>query len=231
MTSRRKITISVPDMLVALGKRSNIPPFVSASPDSISSLLPRNEDEEGSRELVSHPGKARADDICSKRRKVSTPQGRWTVSSNNPSQPSPSVSDGEEDSEEDDRTLGTSLDARLTSSTRSTPASEVTSPTELEVCPVLTDVDPDWDVRAIIGKEDLDGVSYYLVDWHPTLLPVQSLGHAKELVDEFEARIRAQRGVKRGGLGLNTRQKASVEAKALSGQQGKKRRGRPRKQT
>lgn len=96
---------------------------------------------------------------------------------------------------------------------------------------MLTDVDPDWDVRAIIGKEDLDGVSYYLVDWHPTLLPVHSLGHAKELVDEFEARIRAQRGVKRGRLGSNTRQKASVEAKALSGQQGKKRRGRPRKQT
>ncbi|KAH6712169.1 hypothetical protein BKA61DRAFT_691881 [Leptodontidium sp. MPI-SDFR-AT-0119] len=93
---------------------------------------------------------------------------------------------GEEDSEEDDRTLGTSLDARLTSFTRSTPASEVTSLIELEVCLVLTDVDSDWDVRAIIN--------------------------------EFEARIRAQRGVKRGGLGSNTKQKASVEAKALSGQ-------------
>ncbi|MAD81937.1 MAG: hypothetical protein CL912_03150, partial [Deltaproteobacteria bacterium] len=72
-----------------------------------------------------------------------------------------------------------------------------------------------------------------LVDWHPTLLPVHSLGHAKELVDKFEARIGAQRAVnnKRGGLGSKTKQKVSVEAKALSGQQGKKPRGRPRKQT
>ena len=90
---------------------------------------------------------------------------------------------------------------------------------------MLTDLDPDWDVREIIGKEDLDGVSYYLVDWHPTLLPVHSLGHAKELVDEFEARVRAQRGSKRGGLGSNTRQKAGVKF------EGKKARGRPRKQT
>ena len=90
---------------------------------------------------------------------------------------------------------------------------------------MLTDVDPDWDVREIIGKEDLDGVSYYLVDWHPTLLPVHSLGHAKELVDEFEARIRAQRGFKRGGLGSITRQKAGVKGT------GKKARGRPRKRT
>ncbi|CZT11993.1 uncharacterized protein RAG0_15992 [Rhynchosporium agropyri] len=206
-------------------QRSNSPPSTSNSVDSITSILPRSENEKGSRELARNSSKSRADDICSKRRKVSTPQGRWTISPNNPSQPSPPVSDSEKDSEEDNRTLSISLDARLTSSTRSTPASEVTSPTELEVCPVLTDVDLDWDIREIIGKEDLDGVLYYLVDWHPTLLPVHSLGHAKELVDEFEARIRAQRGSKRCGLGSNTRQKAGVKV------EGKKARGRPRKQT
>ena len=134
---------------------------------------------------------------------------------------------GDEDSEEDEGTLSSSLDARLTSSSQSAPGSEVPSPTELEVCPVVTEVDQDWDVREIIGKEDLDGVTYYLVDWHPTLLPEYSLGHAKGLVQRFEARIRAQRGVnhKRGGLGSKTRQKAGVEVK------GKKPRGRPRKQT
>ncbi|KAH9203893.1 hypothetical protein DL95DRAFT_471980 [Leptodontidium sp. 2 PMI_412] len=210
-------------------QRSNSPPSTSTSTsgDPVTSLLPRNDDEEGD------SGEPRADGICSKRRKVSTPQGRGTVCCNDLSQPSGTLSVANEDSEEDDGTLSISLDARLTSSSRSTPASEVTSPIELEVCPVVTDVDPDWDVREIIGKENFDGVSYYLVDWHPTLLPVHSLGYAKELVDKFEARIRAQRGVnnKRGGLGSMTKQKASVEAKTLSGQQGKKPRGRPRKQT
>ncbi|KAH7378933.1 hypothetical protein BKA64DRAFT_241722 [Cadophora sp. MPI-SDFR-AT-0126] len=204
----------------------------SSSRGSIMSLLPRNEDEEGSRELVSEAGES-GDDICSKRRKVSTPQGRRTVSCNDPSQPSGTLSVGDEDCGEDDGTLSSSLDARLTSFSRSPPASEVTSRTELDVCPMVTDVDQDWDVREIIGKEDLDGVTYYLVDWHPTLLPGHSLGHAKELVQKFEARIRAQRGVnhKRGGLGSKARQKASVEAQVSSGQQGKKPRGRPRKQT
>ena len=216
-------------------QRSNSPPSTSTSTsgDLITSLLPRNDYEEGSRDLVSDSGEPRADGICSKRRKFSIPQGRGTVCCNDPSQPSGTLSVANKDSEEDDGTLSISLDARLISSSRSTPASEVTSPTELEVCPVVTDVDPDWDVRDIIGKEDFDGVSYYLVDWHPTLLPVHSLGHAKELVDKFEARIGAQRALrnKRGGLGSKTKQKVSVEAKALSGQQGKKPRGRPRKQT
>ncbi|PVH67793.1 hypothetical protein DL98DRAFT_264836 [Cadophora sp. DSE1049] len=214
-------------------QRSNSPPSTSTSLDSITSLLPRNEDEEGSRELITNSGKSRADDICSKRRKVSTSQGRWKVSRNNPSQSSPPVSDDDEDSEGGGGTFSISLDARLTSSSRSNTASGVTSPAELQVCPVVTDVDPDWDVREIIGKEDLDGVSYYLVDWHPTLLPAHTLGHAKELVDRFEARIRAQRGVnnKRGRLGSKIKRKVSVEAKESSGQQGKKPRGRPRKQT
>ncbi|KAK0105991.1 hypothetical protein ONS95_004498 [Cadophora gregata] len=174
-------------------QRSNSPLSTSTSLDSITSLLPHNKDKEGSRELVSNSGKSRADDICSKRRKVSTPQGRWKVSRNNLSQLSLLVSDDDEDSKGDNGTFSISLDARLTSSysSRSNTASGVTSPAELQVCPVVTNVDPDWDVREIIGKEDLDGVSYYLVDWHPTLLPAHTLGHAKELVDKFEARIRA----------------------------------------
>ena len=208
-------------------QRSNPPPSTSTSTSGnlITSLLPRNDHEEGSRDIVSDSGEPRADGICSKRRKFSTPQGRGTGCCNDPSQPSGTLSVANKDSEEDDGTLSISLDARHTSSSRSTPALEATSLAEVEVCPMLTDVDPDWDVREIIGKEDLDGVSYYLVDWHPTLLPVHSLGHAKELVDEFEARIRAQRGFKRGGLGSITRQKAGVKGT------GKKARGRPRKRT
>jgi len=206
-------------------QRSNSPPSTSTPVDSITSILPRDEDEEGSRELVSNSSKSRPVGICSKRRKVSTPQGHWKVSRGSPSPSYPPVSDDNQDSEADHGTFSIPLDARHTSSSRSTPALEATSLAEVEVCPMLTDVDPDWGVREIIGKEDLDGVSYYLVDWHPTLLPVHSLGHAKELVDEFEARIRAQRGFKRGGLGSITRQKAGVKGT------GKKARGRPRKRT
>ncbi|XMA13714.1 hypothetical protein WAI453_006505 [Rhynchosporium graminicola] len=52
---------------------SNSPASTSTSVDSITSILPRNEDEEGSRELARNSSKLRADDICPKRRKVFTP--------------------------------------------------------------------------------------------------------------------------------------------------------------
>lgn len=58
---------------------------------------------------------------------------------------------------------------------------------------------------------------------YPTLLPGYSLGHAKELVDKFEARLQAQRRDKNG--------RAMAKSNASSGQQRKKPRGRPRKQT
>jgi len=120
-------------------QRSNSPLSTSTSRNSITSLLPRNEDKEG-RELVSDPGESRANDICSKQRKVSTLQGWRIVSYNNSSQLSPPLSEDDEDSKEGDGTLSISLDARLTSSSRSTPASEVTSLTD-KVCLIVTDVD------------------------------------------------------------------------------------------
>ena len=71
---------------------------------------------------------------------------------------------------------------------------------------------------------------HYLVDWHPTLMPEPSLGNAKELVDKFEARLRAQRKVKneRGGLGLKRGGRAVAKPDAPTGQEEKKPRGRPR---
>jgi hypothetical protein len=42
------------------------------------------------------------------------------------------------------------------------------------------------------------------VDWCPTLVPEHELGNAKELVDEFEARVRAQRESKSGQGGPDT---------------------------
>jgi hypothetical protein len=53
------------------------------------------------------------------------------------------------------------------------------------------DTNQDWEVRKIIDKEDTDGVLHYFVEWSATLVPGYLLGHTKELVDEFEARLRA----------------------------------------
>jgi hypothetical protein len=84
----------------------------------------------------------------------------------------------------------------------------------------VIDADRDWEVRRIVGKEEVDGVLHCLVDWHPTLLPEHSLGYAEELVGKFEARLRAQREAKngRGGQGLNRGERAVVEADASGGQ-------------
>ncbi|KAH6661857.1 hypothetical protein B0J14DRAFT_663139 [Halenospora varia] len=95
----------------------------------------------------------------------------------------------------------------------------------------VIDSDQQWDVSRIIGKEDVDGVLHYWVAWCETLEPEHSLGHAKELVDKFEARLLAKREVKNGQKkpGLKRRENAVVGADA-SAQQQKRRRGRPRKQ-
>ena len=62
-----------------------------------------------------------------------------------------------------------------------------------------------WVFREITGEEDVDGVPHYLVEC-PTLIPKDSMGHAAELVAEFEAR--------------QTRARASLRVK-------KERKGRP----
>jgi hypothetical protein len=55
----------------------------------------------------------------------------------------------------------------------------------------VIDGNEDWEVRKVISKEDVDGALYYLVEWCLTLVPEHLLGHAKELIDEFEARLQA----------------------------------------
>jgi hypothetical protein len=75
-------------------------------------------------------------------------------------------------------------------------------------------------------------VLHYLVEWCPTLVPKHLLGHARELMDKFEARLRAQCGVKnrRGGSGLERGEQMAVETDASGSQPQKRARGRPRKQ-
>jgi hypothetical protein len=63
--------------------------------------------------------------------------------------------------------------------------------TEPQLAAHVINAKQDWEVRKIIGKEDIDGV----------LPPEHSLGHVKELVDKFEARLQAQREANNGQRG------------------------------
>ncbi|XMA07996.1 hypothetical protein WAI453_000787 [Rhynchosporium graminicola] len=64
----------------------------------------------------------------------------------------PPVSDNEEVSEEDGGWSGILVDAILANSTRSISASDVTSPAEVLVCPMVPEVDLHWDVHEIVGR-------------------------------------------------------------------------------
>lgn len=99
----------------------------------------------------------------------------------------------------------------------------------------VVDDNREWEIRDIIGKEDVDGVPHDLVEWHATLVPKYELKKARALVDKFEARLRAQ-GRQRDGKvpGRLPQSKAGqqvvVRADTMSRTQQMERRGRPRKQ-
>ena len=50
------------------------------------------------------------------------------------------------------------------------------------------DASQEWEMREITGKEDIDGVPHYWVEWCPILVPKDSMGNRQGLVVEFEAR-------------------------------------------
>jgi hypothetical protein len=76
-------------------------------------------------------------------------------------------------------------------------------------------------------------VLYYWVDWYRTLEPEDVLERARELVDDFEARLQGARRVKggRGRPGLKRGERVVVRVDASSGQQYMRPRDRPRKHT
>ncbi|KAH6667669.1 hypothetical protein B0J14DRAFT_169312 [Halenospora varia] len=196
------------------------------------SPLPYSEDAKSHREYIdySDPDDSGDDDVRSKRRRLSAPLGgRATLNQHkkrSPRFPSPTLED------ELDGTRIISADRKTVSTpTTTSAASESAFPIEPQLVAQVIDADQQWDVRRIIGKEDVDGVLHYWVAWCETLEPEPSLGHAKELVDEFEARLLAKREVKNGPKkpGLKRREHAVVGADA-SAQQQKRRHGRPRKQ-
>lgn len=113
-------------------------------------------------------------------------------------------------------------DDGISRSTSKEPA--VHSPTEPQTTAQVIDANQDWEIRKIIDKEDVDGVPHYLVVWSETLLPITSLGNAMELVNEFEARLRAQHRVKcrLGGPGSKRGKRSMVEPDSLDSHKPKR---------
>ena len=107
-----------------------------------------------------------------------------------------------------------------------------------EIPPQVAEVANDkqeWEICDVVGKEDVDGVPHYWVQWSVTLVPKSEMGKAKALVARFEAGLQAQRkqrgGKGRGGLLPSKAGKQAAAGFRATGQmQEKKQRGRPRKQ-
>jgi hypothetical protein len=77
-----------------------------------------------------------------------------------------------------------------------------------------------WDIQRITGTRKVNSAEEFRVAWAQTWMPESELGGARELVEEFKARLSVQRGKKKGqGKPNVTGEKAS-----------KRQRGRPRKQ-
>jgi hypothetical protein len=166
--------------------------------------------------------------VQSQRWKLSTPLGDRTASTP-PKKRLRSclsiISEGEEE-----RPPSTSVRSTTASSTPG--ASESAHPIDLQLTVQAFDDNDneDWEVRKIIGKENIDGVLYYLVDWSPTLVPERSLEHTRELVDKFEARLLGRRKIKNERGKLGSKRGWRVVGDAPGGQQQKRPRGRPPKQ-
>jgi hypothetical protein len=142
----------------------------------------------------------------------------------------------ESEKPEDDGTdISTSLsveDNIIISTARTTPELSVSaSLRKPQLSPELEDSSQAWEVRQIIGKEYVDGVLHYMVEWCLTLQPEHSLENAKELVDEFEARLRALRKDKERRVGPSVKRdrQLTMEGDVSGAQQMKRPRGRPRK--
>ena len=124
------------------------------------SPLPHSRDPKGSQENID-PDEWRDDD--SKRQRLFSHLSGKTASNRykNRSQHSPSPTSEEE---KENGTLSASVNSEPASTTAiSSAASEPALPTELQQATQWLDASQDWEVRKIIGKEDINGVQHYLV--------------------------------------------------------------------
>lgn len=177
------------------------------------------------------------DRILSKRRKLPDSMNIRTTSSSHDAQSphylSPALGESEKQ-ENDERDVSTNLpvEDNLTSTPRTTPELSVCGyPRKPQLSPELADPAQDWEVSEIIGKEYINGEVHYMVKWSPTLEPASSLEHAKELVDEFEARLRALHSGKGRRVGSLAKQgrPAIKKGNIIGAKQQQRPRGQPRK--
>jgi hypothetical protein len=77
-----------------------------------------------------------------------------------------------------------------------------------------------WEIRRITSMRKVDSVQEFRVAWAQTWMPESELGGARELVDEFKARLSVRHGKKDG----------QAETDVAGESPPKRRRGRPRKQ-
>jgi hypothetical protein len=55
------------------------------------------------------------------------------------------------------------------------------------ICPQLVDIGQEWEYSKVLGEEVVNGVSYYEVEWCPSLIPKSSVRNIEVLM-EYEAR-------------------------------------------
>ncbi len=101
------------------------------------------------------------------------------------------------------------------------PTDTASSVTVSHQCSNVGDPQPGdlWEIRKLIGVKKVDGVEHFWVDWEPTWICKSELEGARELVDEFKARLSLLRG--------NSNKQG--ETVATGETQLKRGRGRPRK--
>ncbi|KAI9765645.1 MAG: hypothetical protein M1840_007202 [Geoglossum simile] len=143
------------------------------------------------------------DDFMWKKRKVS--QDPWLRTADD--------TDDETDGEDDGTKFGVSCTKARVRDSRSESdgiASQIedfaSNPTDLvEPNPVArVGCNGEWGIHGIIGKEVIQGVIYYCVDWEPTMLPKDVLRGARRMVQEFEAKEQAR------GKGGDSRKRKQV---------------------
>lgn len=75
------------------------------------------------------------------------------------------------------------------------------------------DIKQEWEICDILGKEDVNGVPHYWVQWSVRLIPKYDMGKTRALVARFEAGLRA-RCKEKGKKGA--RQAASIKSSRRS---------------
>lgn len=111
------------------------------------------------------------------------------------------------------------------------------SSTELEErCSVdpTADSDHSWEVRKIVSRKIVDGEEHYEVEWENSWMSKQELDGARQLIHEYDTRLRCAKGKcrkveQRSSRGTGDSAIVAKESASCRGV-AKRPRGRPRKQ-